>query len=406
MSISTSGRARRSFIIGSRLWPPATSRASGPCRSSSASAWSTLVARSYSNGAGVCTVPPIVVTARPDVPRPHRRRTPPPGRGRPKRSLIPEMAHRSMPARPSSYEWCVTLTQLEAFVLVARLGSVKAAAKVLGVSEPAVSGALAALRQHLGDPLVTAHAHTAWSSRARRAAARRRSPRRWSTSPSRPRPPSATPRAPRELLAGRRHEHGRRVRGAPLSQASPPGRRSVEATVGLATAEEMPALLHERLADVGLGPRLSGERGRHPANRSCATGSSWWPARRIRWPEGRSRCRGACSPTTTGSSVRRRPTRSERRGQLLRRLRVPDHRVRVFPSEAAAWAAAADGRRGRAGGRPPRHAGDRARRARSAPGRRHAGRPALVREHARSRPAVAGHDARCAGSSPRPTRCR
>ena len=27
-----------------------------------------------------------------------------------------------MPARPSCYEWCVTLTQLEAFVLVARLG--------------------------------------------------------------------------------------------------------------------------------------------------------------------------------------------------------------------------------------------------------------------------------------------
>src|SRR2546430_10868198 len=48
----------------------------------------------------------------------------------------------------------MTLTQLEAFVLVARLGSVKAAAKVLGVSEPAVSGALAALRQHLGDPLL------------------------------------------------------------------------------------------------------------------------------------------------------------------------------------------------------------------------------------------------------------
>ena len=52
----------------------------------------------------------------------------------------------------------MTLTQLEAFVLVARLGSVKAAAQVLGVSEPAVSGALAALRQHLGDPLVVAHA--------------------------------------------------------------------------------------------------------------------------------------------------------------------------------------------------------------------------------------------------------
>ena len=48
----------------------------------------------------------------------------------------------------------MTLTQLETFVLVARLGSVKAAARSLGVSEPAVSSALAALRQQLGDQLV------------------------------------------------------------------------------------------------------------------------------------------------------------------------------------------------------------------------------------------------------------
>src|ERR1700694_4904499 len=48
----------------------------------------------------------------------------------------------------------MTLTQLEAFVLVARLGSVTAAARALGVSEPAVSGALASLRQQLGDGLI------------------------------------------------------------------------------------------------------------------------------------------------------------------------------------------------------------------------------------------------------------
>ncbi|RPH34635.1 MAG: LysR family transcriptional regulator, partial [Chloroflexi bacterium] len=48
----------------------------------------------------------------------------------------------------------MTLTQLEAFVLVARLGSVKAAARSLGVSEPAVSSALASLRTQLGDNLV------------------------------------------------------------------------------------------------------------------------------------------------------------------------------------------------------------------------------------------------------------
>jgi molybdenum-dependent DNA-binding transcriptional regulator ModE len=49
----------------------------------------------------------------------------------------------------------MTLTQLNAFVLVARLGSVTAAASALGVSEPAVSQALSALRQHMGDQLIT-----------------------------------------------------------------------------------------------------------------------------------------------------------------------------------------------------------------------------------------------------------
>src|SRR4051794_3927364 len=55
MSTRCVGVASRSFIIGSRLWPPAMMRASSPSRSSEAIAPSTLVARSYSNGAGVCT---------------------------------------------------------------------------------------------------------------------------------------------------------------------------------------------------------------------------------------------------------------------------------------------------------------------------------------------------------------
>ena len=48
----------------------------------------------------------------------------------------------------------MTLSQLRAFALVARLGSMRAAASALGVSEPAVSAAVAALRADLGDPLV------------------------------------------------------------------------------------------------------------------------------------------------------------------------------------------------------------------------------------------------------------
>src|SRR5579859_1922070 len=64
MSIRCSGLARRSFIIGSRLWPPAMMRASDPSRWSDASAPSTLVARSYSNGAGVCTIAPFGILHR------------------------------------------------------------------------------------------------------------------------------------------------------------------------------------------------------------------------------------------------------------------------------------------------------------------------------------------------------
>lgn len=48
----------------------------------------------------------------------------------------------------------MTLSQLRTFALVARLGSMRAAAGVLGVSEPAVSAAIAALRTDLGDALV------------------------------------------------------------------------------------------------------------------------------------------------------------------------------------------------------------------------------------------------------------
>ena len=47
----------------------------------------------------------------------------------------------------------MTFTQLRTFAMVAELGSLRAAAAALGVSEPAVSMAVAALRSDLGDPL-------------------------------------------------------------------------------------------------------------------------------------------------------------------------------------------------------------------------------------------------------------
>jgi DNA-binding transcriptional LysR family regulator len=47
------------------------------------------------------------------------------------------------------------MSQLRTFALVAKLGSLRAAAASLGVSEPAVSSAIASLRVELGDPLFT-----------------------------------------------------------------------------------------------------------------------------------------------------------------------------------------------------------------------------------------------------------
>lgn len=49
----------------------------------------------------------------------------------------------------------MTLSRLRTFALVAKLGSLHAAAASLGVSEPAVSSAIASLRVEFGDPLFT-----------------------------------------------------------------------------------------------------------------------------------------------------------------------------------------------------------------------------------------------------------
>src|ERR1700727_3254783 len=54
----------------------------------------------------------------------------------------------------------VTLSRRSAVVTSGRLGAPKDAAKMLNVSEPAVSQALTALRQHLGDQLITRNGAT------------------------------------------------------------------------------------------------------------------------------------------------------------------------------------------------------------------------------------------------------
>ena len=287
----------------------------------------------------------------------------------------------------------MTLAQLNAFVLVARLGSVTAAASALGVSEPAVSQALAALRQHLGDPLVTRRPNgmtlTLGGSRL-------------------------LPVASQMIALGAEAEAAvRAARGAPeqlrVVATSPIAeflatplvdaftRRlasGVEASCGVATSREMPVLVVNRLADLALGPRLSGTALRARAGAATAgsdravshRGGSGAAPRLVTngaprldvgtvisgaagigpgpalEPEGvaelvsepifrcriivvaspRMRLRGSLakwpwlvdpSGTDPASDVSR----------LLTLLRVPDEQIQVFPNQTAAWAAAASG---------------------------------------------------------------
>jgi DNA-binding transcriptional LysR family regulator len=230
----------------------------------------------------------------------------------------------------------MTLTQLEAFVLVARLGSVKAAAKVLGVSEPAVSGALAALRQHLGDQLLSRTATgmelTAGGKRVFTIA-------------------SQMVNLAVEAEAAIRDAQGapellRVVAASTVAEFVAPGllavftdrTPSIEASVGLTGDAEMSALLLERLADVGLGPRLAGLTSEPmmryrfivvagPGHRlATAAKVSVSVLAGYDWLVGPA---GADPASDTG--------------RLLTRFGVPESRLRVFPSEKAAWVAAAEG---------------------------------------------------------------
>jgi DNA-binding transcriptional LysR family regulator len=235
----------------------------------------------------------------------------------------------------------VTLTQLEVFVLVARLGSVKAAADALGVSEPAVSGALAALRRQLDDPLVT------------------RTPTGMALSPAGQRfVPIASQivglAAEGEAAVRSANGSPERVRTAatstvaefvapPLIAAFSSRAANVETTLGVAESAAMPALLHERLADVCFGPRLTGE----PADGIASAAMMRYRLVVVASPDFHLAGRG---PLRWETLVREdwlvAPSGidpSSEVGMLMQRLRVPDRRVRVFPNQAAAWSAAAAG---------------------------------------------------------------
>jgi LysR family transcriptional regulator, low CO2-responsive transcriptional regulator len=229
----------------------------------------------------------------------------------------------------------MTLTQLNAFVLVARLGSVTAAANALGVSESAVSQALSALRLHLGDQLVT------------------RGPVGMTLTPGGSRLLATASQI--VVLGAEAHAAVRAAQGAPeqlrlvststfaefmispLTEAFSkrfPG--SVEVSAGVAVTKEMSVLVANRLADVAISSSTPEDPGMALATEPI------FKYRLVVVTAGQPRLRGGPqqwlwfvdpSGTDPGSET----------GQMLTSLGIPEEHVRVFPNQTAAWAAAADG---------------------------------------------------------------
>src|SRR5215510_11418634 len=279
--------------------------------------------------------------AAPGAETPLARRRPPDPASASRPALLARLRHgqaqyqlaclgRDIPRGKASHNWmAMTLTQLNAFVLVARLGSVTAAANALGVSEPAVSQALSALRQHLGDQLVTrgpaGMTLTAGGSRLLSAASQI------------------------VVLGAEAHAAPEQLRVvatssiaefvvSPLMEAFT--RRyagSVEVSSGVAVTAEMGVLVSNRLADVALGSSPGSDPAlavvTEPMFRyRIVVVTAGQPAplrgspRQWRWlvdPSG----------TDPGSDT----------GQLLASLGIPEDSIGVFPNQTAAWAAAADG---------------------------------------------------------------
>ncbi|ASR34189.1 LysR family transcriptional regulator [Prauserella marina] len=226
----------------------------------------------------------------------------------------------------------MTLGQLSAFVLVARLGSVTAAARALGVSEPAVSQALGALRQHHDDKLLvrTREGMTLTAGGRRLLPIASQMVSLGADAEAAVREAKGVAEELRVVVASTIAEFV----ANPLLEAF--GRKSggpVDFSAGLAKTAEMPVLVGNRLADAALGPRLDdADLDSVPIFRGTlvAVGSP----RRDR----------AGSPSTWPWLVD--PSGTDEKSDtavLLRKLAIPDERVRVFANQTAAWSAAASG---------------------------------------------------------------
>jgi DNA-binding transcriptional LysR family regulator len=229
----------------------------------------------------------------------------------------------------------MTLTQLNAFVLVARLGSVRAAATALGVSESAVSQALTALRQDLGDQLITrSHAGmtlTPGGSRLLGTASQIVVLGAEAYAAVR-----AAQGAAEQLRVVATSAFAEFVAGPLMDAFAKRFAGAVEVSTSVAATDEQAVLISNRLADVAIGPCVTGEQPTPVVSEPIFKYRLGVVAARQFRPRGPSRLwRWLVDPSATdpGSDT----------ANLLRRLGVPETNVRVFPSQTAAWAAAADG---------------------------------------------------------------
>jgi DNA-binding transcriptional LysR family regulator len=146
----------------------------------------------------------------------------------------------------------VTFAQLRAFATVARLGSVSAAADTLGVSEPAVSAAVASLRRDLDDPLFVRAGNgirlTPGGERLAAGAAE------IIGLEGRLRREVGEARGERGLLRLAVSPTVAEYVSAPLLDAFTRRQRGLEVAQEVAAADDFAALLGDRRADVALGP--------------------------------------------------------------------------------------------------------------------------------------------------------
>ena len=229
----------------------------------------------------------------------------------------------------------MTLTQLSTFILVARLGSVTAAAKALGVSEPAVSQALSALRAQHGDKLIERGAGgmtlTPGGSRLLPIASQMVALGAEADAAVR-----AAKGAAEQLRLVVTDEFAEFVANPLLDVFNKRAGESIEASSGVAASAEMPVLVANRLADVAIGPQLFSDTA-HELNSKpifrCSLVAVGSPRFRPRGSPAKWPWLAGPSATDPGSDASR----------LLSRLHVPADTIQVFPNHTAAWAAAASG---------------------------------------------------------------